>query len=110
MLKRLLLLCLGAWLIAAGGLSAHAVPCNMDKAEVVAVAADHAHCDMMATPDEAPAQGADGNCCCPAVLAALPVPAAPGAASYVFALPSDFPPDARALSVNLMPEPPPPKA
>lgn len=111
MLKRILLLCLGAWLIAASGLSAHAGPCGLDKAEAEMAATDHAHCDMMAAPDEAPpAQEVEANCCCPAVLAALPVTAARAPATYAFALPSDFPPDARALSLNLIPEPPPPKS
>jgi hypothetical protein len=110
MLKRVLLLCLGIWLIAASGLSAHAGPCTLEKTEVAADEADHAHCDMMAAPDEAPAQETDANCCCPAVLAALPVPVIPEAATDVFTLPADFPPDARALSLNLIPEPPPPKA
>ncbi len=110
MLKRALLLCLGAWLIAASGLSAHAGPCRLDKAEAEVSTIDHAHCDMMAAPDEAPAQEADANCCCPAVLAALPVPTAPEPGVYTFALPSDFPPDASAVSLNLIPEPPPPKA
>ena len=110
MLKRVLLLCLGIWLIAASGLSAHAGPCTLEKAEVVAAQADHAHCDMMGAQDEAPAHQTDASCCCPAVLAALPVPVMPEAADYLFALPADFPPDARALSLNLIPEPPPPKA
>lgn len=110
MLKRILLFCLGAWLIAASGLSAHAGPCSLDKATAEVGAPDHAHCDMMGAADEAPAEKADANCCCPAVLAALPMPAAPEAATCRFALSSDFPPDASALSLNLIPEPPPPKA
>jgi hypothetical protein len=52
----------------------------------------------------------DGACCCPAVLAALPAPAVPDAAQLVFALPSDFPLDARAPTRTLLPEPRPPKA
>jgi len=111
MLKRILLLCLGAWLIAASGLSAHAGPCSMDTPEPEMAATQPAHCDMMAAADAAPpAQDADANCCCPAVLAALPDAAVPAPAAYIFALPSDFPPDARALSLNPIPEPPPPKA
>jgi hypothetical protein len=55
---------------------------------------------------EAPAEtGQTANCCCPAVLAALPVPPC-RTQQLVFALPSDFPADARAPSRNLIPEPP----
>jgi len=78
-------------------------------------AAGHQHCNMMAMletpahdlPDDA---DSDGTCCCPAVLAALPAPAVPEAAQLVFALPSDFPLDARAPTRALVPEPRPPKA
>lgn len=117
MLKRLLLLFLGLWLIAASGLAAHAGPCRMEdeKAEAIMVEAGHEHCDMMAMP-ETPAPDlpdrpdADGTCCCPAVLAALPAAAVPDAAHVAFALPSDFPLDVRAPSRTLLPEPRPPKA
>lgn len=117
MLKRLLLLCLGLWLIAASGLSAHAGPCNMEKlqAEVAVSQTAHEHCDMMAMPEQ-PAPDlpdlpdTDAACCCPAVLAALPAAEAPEAADIAFALPSDFPLDARAPSRTLLPEPRPPKA
>jgi len=117
MLKRVLFLCLGAWLIAASGLSAHAGPCGVQKAqaEIEAKAATHDHCDMMAKPDtgkpEAPPEkGQAAQCCCPAVLSALPAPAMPKSAALAFALPGDFPADVRAPSRNLIPEPPPPKA
>jgi hypothetical protein len=116
MLKRVLLLCLGAWLIAAGGLSAHAGPCGVQKAqaEIEAKAAAHEHCDMMieagtAQPDSPQHEGQTANCCCPAVLSALPAPAVPESPALAFALPGDFPEDARAPSRNLIPEPPPPK-
>ena len=117
MLKRLLLLCLGLWLIAASGLSAHAGPCSMDgiQAEAVVNQTGHEHCDMMAMPEQ-PAPdlpdhpGTDAACCCPAVLAALPATEAPDTADIAFALPSDFPLDARAPSRTLLPEPRPPKA
>jgi hypothetical protein len=117
MLKRALLLCLGLWLMAAAGLSAHAGPCDMgmEKVAVAAPAEAHAHCDMMAAPDAAPpampdAPDSDGNCCCPAIVSALPAPAAPDASEQTFTLMADFPPDARAASRTLIPEPPPPKA
>jgi len=117
MLKRTLLLLLGLWLIAASGLAAHAGPCSMEDEQTQAVMAKagHEHCDMMAMP-ETPAPNLpdhpdpDGTCCCPAVLAALPAAAVPDAAQLVFALPSDFPLDARAPSRTLLPEPRPPKA
>ncbi len=114
MLKRALLLCLGLWLIAAAGLSAHAGPCDMgmEKAAVAAPAETHAHCDMMAAPDAAPPDtpDSDGNCCCPAVLSALPAPAAPDASGQTFTLTTVFPANDRAASRTLIPEPPPPKA
>lgn len=112
MLKRFLFLCLGAWLIAAGGLSAHAGPCGVQKAqaEIEAKAAAHDHCDMMAKPEAPPEKGQAPQCCCPAVLSALPAPALPESAELAFALPGDFPADVRAPSRNLIPEPPPPKA
>ena len=117
MLKRTLLLLLGLWLIAASGLAAHAGPCSMEdeKTQAVMAEAGHEHCDMMAMP-ETPGPNLpdhpdpDGTCCCPAVLAALPAAAVPDAAQVVFALPSDFPLDARASSRTLLPEPRPPKA
>jgi hypothetical protein len=117
MLKRLLLLCLGLWLIAASGLAAHAGPCSMqdEKAEAVMAEAGHEHCDMMGM-QETPAPNLpdhpdpDGTCCCPAVLAALPAAVVPDAAQVVFGLPSDFPLEARAPSRTLLPEPRPPKA
>jgi hypothetical protein len=117
MLKRVLLLCLGIWLIAASGLSAHAGPCGLKsaKAEMAPKAAAHDHCDMMAATGaekpEAPAEtGQTANCCCPAVLSALAVPVLPEVAVLAFALPGNFPADARAPSRNLIPETPPPKA
>lgn len=117
MLKRALLFCLGLWLIAASGLSAHAGPCNMDgmKAEAVIAEAGHEHCDMMAAAEQpAPAMpdlpDTDAACCCPAVLAALPAAQAPDAAVFAFARPTDFPLDVRAPSRSLLPEPRPPKA
>lgn len=124
MLKRVLLLSLGLWLILAGGLAAHASPCHMQEMTAAALSqpgeasSAHDHCDMMAsaspeqapadTPDKAPAS--DGICCCPAVLAALPAPALPEGASLAFSLPASFPLDASAPSRTLIPEPPPPKA
>lgn len=124
MLKRILLLSLGLWLMAAGALAAQASPCHVQDAEMAAVitpAAEvaHAHCDMMAempAPTEAPAETpgsapmTEGICCCPAVLAALPATALPDTASGVFRLPASFPLTARAASQTLIPEPPPPKA
>lgn len=117
MLKRALLLCLGLWLIAAAGLSAHAGPCDMgmETAAAAAPGEAHAHCDMMAAPHAAPpatpgTSQPDGNCCCPAIVSALPAPSAPDAFHQAFGLMADFPPDARAGSRTLIPEPPPPKA
>jgi hypothetical protein len=119
MLKRALLLCLGLWLIAASGLSAHAGPCDMREAAAVEIAAAsdaHAHCDMMVPPtdDAAPEMpdtpDRDADCCCPAVLAAVPAPDAPEAAAPRFALMAALPSDISAPSRNLSPEPPPPKA
>ena len=123
MLKRAVLLSLSLWLMIAGGLGAHASPCHMQEemtAAATEIAAEdaHAHCDMMAdaasaqppadTPDKAPP--ADATCCCPAVLAALPAPAVPDAATLRFNLPASYPPGDSALSRTLIPEPPPPKA
>lgn len=125
MLARSLLLSLSLWLMIAGGLAAHAGPCHvqdgmksMTASAPVEAGASHDHCDMMAEaapehpsgdmPGKAPA--ADGICCCPAVLAALPAPALPQAAAPAFSLPASFPLDARAPSRTLIPEPPPPKA
>ncbi len=117
MLKRALLLCLGLWLIAASGLSAHAGPCSVGSQPTEAVApwADHAHCDMMAAPEPAVPQipdhpDTDANCCCPAVLSALPAPAVPEAAAFAFAMAPALPLEARAASRTLIPEPRPPKA
>ena len=114
MLKRALLLCLGLWLIAASGLAAHAGPCGMERPAIEAAvpAEAHAHCDMMAAPEpEAPDHpDTDANCCCPAVLTALPSPALPDASAFLFAQAPDFPLEARAASRTLVPEPRPPKA
>ncbi len=114
MLKRALLLCLGLWLIAASGLAAHAGPCGMERPaiEAAAPAGTHAHCDMMAAPEPvAPDHpDTDANCCCPAVLTALPLPALPDTGVFVFAQAPDFPLEARAASRTLVPEPRPPKA
>lgn len=117
MLKRILLLSFSLWLIVAGGLAAHAAPCHMQAEEVAPAAAAHAHCDMMApAPAEAAnetapsAPAADGICCCPAVLAALPARALPDTGNPAFRLPASFPLDASAPSRTLIPEPPPPKA
>jgi hypothetical protein len=117
MLKRALFLCLGLWLIASAGLSAHAGPCDMvnTPAEAVAPAAGHAHCSKMAADDEdtgnpAPVDQSDGLCCCPAVLAALPSTPAPVKLSARYAAPATFPLAVRAASRTLIPEPPPPKA
>jgi hypothetical protein len=119
MLKRFLFLCLGLWLIAASGLSEHAGPCTLRAEAVEEIAAPtdvHAHCDMIApaTDEQAPAkpdlQDTGTNCCCPAVLAAVAAPAAPGAEPPVFALLAAYPADVHALSRSLIPEPPPPKA
>lgn len=117
MLKRILLLCLGAWLIAASGLSAHAGPCGVQKvqAEMEANVAAHEHCDMMGEaaakqPESHHPDAQDANCCCPAVLSALPAPVQPETFAIAFALPADLPADVRAPSRTLIPEPPPPKA
>ncbi|MGA1343445.1 MAG: hypothetical protein ACO33A_10470 [Hyphomonas sp.] len=117
MLTRALLLMLGVWLIAASGLSAHAGPCRMENAPARAViaGAGHEHCELMAmtqtpAPDLPDHTDPDWTCCCPAVLAALPAAAAPDAAQLIFARPSDFPPDTRAPTRTLLPEPRPPKA
>jgi hypothetical protein len=114
MLKRALLLCLGLWLIAVSGLAAHAGPCGMERqaAEVGAPAEAHAHCDMMAAPEPAAPDhpDTDANCCCPAVLTALPSSGLPDAGVFVFAQTPDFPLEARAASRTLVPEPRPPKA
>ncbi|MFN7165354.1 MAG: hypothetical protein ACK4P2_11105 [Hyphomonas sp.] len=114
MLKRALLLCLGLWLIAASGLAAHAGPCGMERPaiEAAASAGTHAHCDMMAAPEPAAPDhlDTDTNCCCPAVLTALPSPALPDTAVFVFAQAPGFPLEARAASRTLIPEPRPPKA
>ena len=124
MLKRIFLLSLGLWLMAAGALAAQASPCHVQAETAAALSitapeASHTHCDMMGeapaptqapseTPDKAPM--AEGICCCPAVLAALPAPAAPDASSVAFRPPASFPLTARAASQTLIPEPPPPKA
>lgn len=118
MLKRALFLCLGFWLIAASGLAAHAGPCDMQNqpAEVAAPAEAHAHCDMMAPQadnagqDQTESPDSSATCCCPAVLAAVPAPAAPEASALSFALSAARPADIRAPSRTLIPEPPPPKA
>lgn len=117
MLKRALFLCLGLWLIAASGLSAHAGPCDMGtaQAETAEAPPGHAHCDMMAAPGPAAPQApdhpdTDANCCCPAVLTALPAPGLPEPAAFAFAQAPDFPLEARAASRTLIPEPRPPKA
>jgi hypothetical protein len=114
MLKRALLLCLGLWLIAASGLSAHAGPCGMESQliEAAAPTETHAHCDMMAAPEPAAPDhpDTDANCCCPAVLTALPAPALPEAATLAFTMTPDFPLEARAASRTQTPEPRPPKA
>jgi len=117
MLKRVLFLVLGIWLIAASGLSAHAGPCGLQGAnvEIAAEAGGHEHCDMAAkadrkTPDAPKEYSKAANCCCPAVLSALPAPALPDTGSLAFALPGDFPADVRAPSRTLIPETPPPKA
>ncbi|MEQ9505432.1 MAG: hypothetical protein RLO80_04115 [Hyphomonas sp.] len=118
MLKRVLFLCLGVWLIASTGLSAHAGPCAVraEAPEIAAPAADHAHCDMMAAPEAAqPGEPSDPladdpACCCPAVMAALPAAETPGTSVITFARPASFPRDDRAVSRTLLPEPRPPKA
>lgn len=116
MLKRALLLSLSLWLMIAGGLGAHASPCHMqDEVTHAATEIDsddaHAHCDMMAdaapaqTPGDSPeeAMATDAACCCPAVLAALPAPEMPDAATVHFILPASFPPGDSAPSRTLIP-------
>ncbi|MBK8197815.1 MAG: hypothetical protein IPK75_05540 [Acidobacteria bacterium] len=116
MLKRTLILCLGLWLMAASALSAHAGPCDMPvEAPEAAAVMDHAHCDMMAVPDDAApelpaAPDKATDCCCPAVLAALPALDSPVPADFTFARPTSFPLDTRAASRTVLPEPRPPKA
>ncbi|ABI77170.1 hypothetical protein HNE_0124 [Hyphomonas neptunium ATCC 15444] len=123
MLKRVFLLSLSLWLMIAGGLAADASPCHMQEEMTpapisAAETGAHDHCAMMAeeapteTPADAPgkAPATDAACCCPAVLAALPAPALPEAATVAFTLPASFPLDASAPSRTLIPEPPPPKA
>lgn len=113
-MKRALLLCLGLWLIAPSGLAAHAGPCGMERPAIEAAAPEgtHAHCDMMAAPEAAAPDhpDTDANCCCPAVLTALPSPALPDTGVIVFAQAPDFQLEARAASRTLVPEPRPPKA
>ncbi|MFN7056833.1 hypothetical protein [Hyphomonas sp.] len=124
MLKRALILCISLWLMIAGGLAAHAGPCHPQAMEaqpaIAAPAITHAHCDMMgdkmaahSAPSEAPApempEAPAPFCCCPAVMAALPAPAAPDAGGHMFRIPASFPLDASAPSRTLIPEPPPPK-
>ena len=88
---------------------------GMETAAAAAPGEAQAHCDMMAAPHAAPpatpgTSQPDGNCCYPAIVSALPAPSAPDAFHQAFALMADFPPDARASSRTLIPEPPPPKA
>jgi len=121
MFKRALILCVGLWLVIAGGLFAHAQPCHSHKVEaepaIAAQVSAHAHCDMMAAPAPAPAEiPAPGMpeapapfCCCPAVIVALPAPVAPEAGGRMFRMHAGFPLDASAPSRTLIPEPPPPK-
>lgn len=115
MLKRVVLLCLGLWLIAASALSAQASPCQAGlNAAMMPVAETAAsHCDMMAAPDapadeQLPAPGT--SCCCPVILAALPQTDAPVTAAWAFRLPATFPMDTDAASRAILPEPRPPKA
>lgn len=109
MFRRLALLCLSFWLIAASGLSATAAPCQMTPEAETASASSH--CDMAAMPSQpAPAVPPDDACCCPAILAALPATAAPAASAPRFALPVAVTAPLAPASRNPIPEPPPPKA
>lgn len=123
MLKRALFLILGAWLIAASALAAHAGPCHPaeTRAEtgIAAQAMTEGHCEMMAamgttadgTPSETPEPSAnEPPCCCPGMLAAVPAPEAPDTARPAFRLALALPTDTSAPSRALIPEPPPPKA
>ncbi len=111
MLRRLTLFCLSVWLIAAGGLSAQAAPCQMTpEAETAAISS---HCDMAGAPvDQAPdpARAVADACCCPAVLAALAAPEVPAAMAARFTLPVVISAPLAPGSRNPIPEPPPPKA
>ncbi|MFN3312904.1 MAG: hypothetical protein ACK46Q_05510 [Hyphomonas sp.] len=119
MLKRTLFLILGAWLIAASSLAAHAGPCHSATAEIAAPALMQDHCEMMAAMG-APASGQPSDlpdpsvgeppCCCPGMLAAVPAPEAPDTARLAFRLALALPADTSAPSRALIPEPPPPKA
>lgn len=123
MLKRALFLILGAWLIAASALAAHAGPCHPaeTRAEtgIAAPAMKEGHCEMMGAV-EAPASGQlsdlpepsanEPPCCCPGMLSALPAPEAPDTARPAFRLALAMPADTSAPSRALIPEPPPPKA
>ena len=119
MLKRALFLILGAWLIAASSLAAHAGPCHKAGAEMAAPAMIQDHCDMMAAmgppargePVELPDPSAnDPLCCCPGMLAAVPAPDAPDTAGPAYRLALALPANTSAPSRALIPEPPPPKA
>lgn len=115
MLKRVVLLCLGFWLIAASALSAQASSCKagLNAPQISAAETAVAHCDMMTAPDapedEHPSEPSS-SCCCPAILAALPQTDVPEATAWAFRRPTTFPMDTDAASRAILPEPRPPKA
>ncbi len=119
MLKRALLLILGAWLFAASGLAAHAGPCLSAETEFAAPAMMQDHCDTKAAmgptasgkPSDLPEPSAnDSLCCCPGMLAAVPAPDASDTPGPAYRLAQALPADTNAPSRALIPEPPPPKA
>jgi len=122
MLKRALFLILGAWLMAASALSAHAGPCHPAEARaetgIAAPAMMEGHCEMMGAmaapttgqPSDIPDPSVDESpCCCPGMLAAVPAPDAPDTARPAFRLALALPANTSAPSRTLIPEPPPPK-
>lgn len=115
MFHRIALICLSLLLIASGTASAVQTGCPAsDAGQMTHIMADlDTECDMgmgamqPAGQDTPPYETA---CCCPAIIAALPLTATPDTADTIFPASFNTPLNSVLLSLSTVPEPPPPRA
>jgi hypothetical protein len=117
MFQRIALLCLSLLLIASGTASAAQDSCPASDARQMThvMPAMNGDCDMgMGSMDHSRPEDQDGPshdtaCCCPAIVAALPIAAAPDDARNPYPPLFNIPLGASPISVASVPEPPPPR-
>jgi len=118
MFQRIALLCLSLLLIASGTASAAQDSCPASDAGQMThvMPAMNGDCDMgmgsmdLSQPKDQDGPSHDTACCCPAIVAALPIAAAPEGHSDLYPPLFNIPLDATPISVASVPEPPPPRA